>query len=719
MIDRSIWAAVVTGLVLGFTSGHAAELHLPQQRTAYYASEPIEMAISGLASAKENRLEIVPLARGMKPLTRTIRGDGTTMLLLLAPGSLAVGEYELRLEGKPAAKISISAGVQRSPMLLSATVSNPSAMRANFLVGNAFNFGLFDAAGRPSLDVQGRRSQGMQVFDNAVRSDLPTLVYMYWTGYVTHKPFGSEKSWAAADMAEATRLLSLHTAQRLRRYRSNLLMIGTLDEPGLSWGKTPAGGMASGFPNWDEEAWYIKRGWRYTQDPASGSDSDWMQYMRIRCSILREVNAQARKDLQAFLPCVPFSTDLYAPQAIMDGTDPLNQQINDIPSSHVFLDWGCGKLGAHGGLYLEKSDNPSRKIAHAMNGQLFAPVVAQPNQKNAYRLMLNAMLAAGLHSNWWLNPTGMNPEDLAWVNEPALRFGGLFQAFRPEGHDVAVLWSFTEAAMRQKEVTAREARKKTGEQIKLMIAAMPDIPGATDKQVEINAYNVGGNYKEQVLTLHQAISRAGFPAHVLHQRVLAEQLDKYRVLCIVGQTFPFPPEVQAVLQHWVDRGGQIVCDATTTVKLPNALVTRVDLRDPGFRWTAYFNKAERKDHPFKSEREASFYLTNWFMDELARQATPIIRETLQKTRARPVLRTTSPHLAVDRHMAGKAQMICVMNAYEKLPDIPPMQRYPLYNHAEFEAELHLPEIPPGHVVYCVSGSTWSDVRKVSDVNKKL
>ena len=69
-------------------------------------------------------------------------------------------------------------------------------------------------------------------------------------------------------MVEATRLLNFHTAQRLRRYRRNIALIGTLDEPGLSWGKTPAGGMASGFPNWDEEAWYAKRGdWLLSQTP--------------------------------------------------------------------------------------------------------------------------------------------------------------------------------------------------------------------------------------------------------------------------------------------------------------------------------------------------------------------------------------------------------------------------------------------------------------------
>jgi len=42
------------------------------------------------------------------------------------------------------------------------------------------------------------------------------------------------------------------------------------------------------------------------------------------------------------------------------------------------------------------------------------------------------------------------------------------------GHDVAVLWSFTEAAMRQKAMAAKRPPRRMGEQIKLMIAALPE-----------------------------------------------------------------------------------------------------------------------------------------------------------------------------------------------------------------------------------------------------
>jgi hypothetical protein len=696
----------------------AAELILPQNRTAFYCSEPIELAVAGLKKDEAATVEFVPNNKGLKVVSIKITGDGSTVAGVLPTLALAPSAYTLRLNGKDAGKITISSGVNNSPMLLSATVGSPKEAGANFFLGNAFGFGLLDPQGRPALDVRGRRSTGLQAFDNAVRDNLPTVVYMYWTGYVTHKPFGSEKSWPAADMIEATRLLNFHTAQRLRRYEKNIVSVGTLDEPGLSWGKTPAGGMASGFPNWDEEGWYFRHGWTYSQDPASRGDADWMKYMTVRCGIMKEVNAQAKKDLKAVWPGAVFSTDLYAPQAVMDGTDPLNQQANDIPSSHVFLDWGVGKLGALSRLYLEKAHQPEAKIAHAMNGQLFGAPVPQPNQRNAYRLMLNAMLAAGLSSNWWLNPTGMKNEDLAWVNEPAQRLGGLFAQFSPKDHDVAVLWSFTEICMREKAITAREAKKKTREQIKLMIASLPDVPGAKDKLVDVNAYNVGGNYKEQVLGMHQALARAGYPAHIVHERIVTpELLSRYKSLVIVGQTFELPTATKKTIADWQAKGGTVVVDETTTVKFEKALVTKAGFRDPAFRWGAYFALAEKKDHPFKNNREASVYHTNWFMDEQVRKAVAPLRETMRKAESRRVIETESVHLAAEKHTAGEAALYMVINAHDKLPDIPADSRHVLYNYAPHDATFTLKGIRPGSVVWCIEGQDWKKIHQIKDADK--
>jgi hypothetical protein len=714
---RALWPALAFALLLA-PRAQAAELILPQNRTAFYSTEPVELAVAGLKKGEKTALDIVPASKGLKTHSFPVPGNGSTVLAVLPAGALAPSAYTLRLGGKDAGKITVSAGGDPDTVLMSATVGNPRQAGANFLLGNAFGFGLLDPLGQPAKDLRGRRSSGMQAFDNAVRDNLPTVVYMYWTGYVTHKPFGSEKSWAAKDMMEATRLLSFHTAQRLRRYNENIVMVGTLDEPGLSWGKTPAGGMASGFPNQDEEEWYAKRGWKYTQDPASRPAADWMKYMTVRCAIMKEVDHQAKKDLKSIWPEMKFSTDLYAPQAVMDGTDPLNQQINDIPSSHVFLDWGVGKLGGLSGLYLEKAHHPTSKIAHAMNGQLFSASVPQPNQRNSYRLMLNAMLASGLYSNWWLNPTGMTNEDLAWVNEPVSRLGPLFHAFDPKGHDVAVLWSFTEICMREKDVTAREAKKKTGEQIKLMIASLPDIPGAKDKLVDINAYNVGGNYKEQVLSAHQALARAGYPAHILHERILnAKVLDRYKTLVIVGQTFDLPADLKKIIDLWTVKGGTVIVDETSKVKFERTVVTKADFRDPAFRWGAYFGLAEKKDHPFKNNREASLYHTNYFMDEQVRKAVAPLKESMKKTRSQPAIDTDSIHLAAEKHTFGPASLYMVINAFEKLPDIAADKRYWLYNYAPHETTFTLKGIKPGSAVYCIEGQDWKKAREVKDADK--
>ena len=53
--------------------------------------------------------------------------------------------------------------------------------------------------------------------------------------------------------------------------------------------------MATGFPNWDEEDWYAKRGWKYTQDPACRDDADWMKYLTVRCAIMKEITPRRRR----------------------------------------------------------------------------------------------------------------------------------------------------------------------------------------------------------------------------------------------------------------------------------------------------------------------------------------------------------------------------------------------------------------------------------------
>lgn len=697
----------------------AAELVLPENRNTYFAREAVEIAVAGLPAGTAAKVEFVPKQETVGVLLCELLGDGSTVVAKLPPYSLTPGEYTLKLDGKEAASLKIASGTNVSTMLLSQTIGWNDLQKAgaNFVLGNSFSFGLLTPDGKALTEgLRGRRSAGLNAFEQAMAMDLPTICYMYWTGYVTHKPWGSEKSWAEPKMIETMRLFNFHTAQRLRRYREGIVSVGCLDEPGLAWGKTPAGGMASGFPNWDERQWYESRGWQYTDDIASRDAADWMRYMTVRCAIMKENMDQAKRDLKTVWPEMLFSTDLYAPQAVMDGTDPMNQEVNEVPSTHVFMDWGYGKLGVIGALYLEKAHQPTAKIAHAMNGQLFGKLVPQPQQRDAYRAMLNGMLAAGLQSNWWLNTGGMSNEDLAGINEPGQRLGPLFLGMSPGGHDVAVLWSFTEIAMREREISAKEAKKKTGEQIKLMIASLPENTAMKEGQLDINAYSVGGNYKEQVLSVHQALSRAGYPAHIIDERLLPRgALTKYKTLVVVGQTFDLPADAMQSLNAFAAAGGRIVIDRKTTVKLPSATTTEADFTDPAYRWTPLF-VADKKG--FKTPREASYFQTNYFMDEQVRKAVEPLKRTMRETNSRPVIVTDSPHLAAERHSGGEGELLMVLNGFERLPDIGENDEYFIYNYAPYEARYTLQGIDPKSAVYLIEGTDWRKTKRVTDFDQE-
>jgi hypothetical protein len=684
---------LLTAGALGAQGTPPPSLVLPQNRSALYAQESLELAVAGLAPGAAASVELVPQEKRLTPLRFDVRGDGSTVTVRLPPFALAPGTYTLGLDGKPAGKLTVASGVVNSSMLLSQTGGDLDKGAGNFIVGNAAGFGLLGPDGQPSRSVRGQRSGGLQYWDGAVAQNRPTILYQYWTGYTFHKPWGPEKSWAGPDETEAMRLMTLHVAQQLRARAKNLAGVGTIDEPGLSWGRTPAGHDATGYPNWDEQAYYEKRGWSFTDNPASRPDSDWMKYLTLRCGIIKEAQGQAKQDWQTVIPGVAFSTDLYAPTAIMDGTDPLNQEVNDIPTSHVFDDFYYGKLGIIGGLYLEKAHDPLSKVAHAMNGQLVGKPVPQPQQRATYHLMLNALLAGGIQSNWWLNTGGMTDADLAAVNEPGQRLGPLFLGMNLGGHDVAVLWGFTELAMREKAPTAR---------------------AATLKEANADAYRVGENYTASVLAAHQALSRAGYPAHVVHEKLLPRGILKnYRALVVIGQTFAFPPDVQKAIAEFQAGGGSVVVDRSTTLAIPGALVTEGDFKEVGRRQA----EATPKPAPAKPDKTSAYVESNFFKDEWARKGAPLVRETMARTKARPAFTSDSVFLAGERHQGGQGALYMVLNGYEKLPEIGAEEVYYPYNYAPLQATYTLGGIKPGSAVYRIEGLDWKTVTRVEDASR--
>ncbi len=720
MTRRSLM--MVIGLMWWLAAGsltHAAEVLLPAGLSTCYTRQPLELAVAGLSAGESVELTLTPAGAAQPTLTIPVvgphsegnsGGGGGTVIMTLPAYALAPGSYAVALAGKPQLKLTIARGAWPSTLYVGQT-GGPNHGLATFHLTNAFDFGIAAPDGtapHPQPRSRGRYARWEQL----VASELPAILYMYWTGYVLHKPWGIHKEWASADMIENMRLFNFHIAQRMRRFDHLLISIGSLDEPGLPWGRTPAGGSASGFTGWNVAQWMAQRGQTWTDDPGSLSDPDFRTYMQLRARMLREAFEHASADIKTVWPTAVYATDAYAPQAVGDGTDPMNQTANDIPTTHVFADYGIGKLGVLAGLYVEKAHDPTSKVAHAMNGQLFGARVPQPQSRYAYHLMQNVLLAAGLDSNWWLNYGGMAPDDLTAVNEPAQRVGPLFVEMSPRAHDVAVLWSTTEIWLRVKDVMRREAVKKTGEQIALMVADLPEGVGNADGSMNVNAYNIGGNYKGEVLATHMALSRAGYPAHILHEDRLASMLQQYKVLVMVHQTFPLPAEKQQALTAWIAGGGTLLLDESSTVQIPGAVrFAAPSLVNQGYQWSARFEKAAQAQGA--GARDASYATTNHFMESFSRTAAPLLGQALASTKARQVLRADTTELACERHVGGEGSLVMVINGCEKLPaDRPDDQPYDIWNYAPYAATYTLPQVQPGEVVYCIEGLDWRTVSQI-------
>lgn len=692
--------------LLAMLPAWGAELVLPQNRAAFFSEEAIELAVAGLAKGASAAVEVTPASKTASPLRFSVTGDGSTVTMALPPYALAPDSYTLKLDGKDAGKLTVASGVRQSTMYVSQTARAWS----NFAVSNAFGFGLLDNQGLPLLDVRGRKSTSMNGYEQGIATNQPQLCYMYWTGYVTHKPFGTEKSWANAQMQDSMRLLNIAVAQRLRKFGKATLSIGSLDEPGLSWGATPNGGMASGFPNWDEKPWYEAHGWKYTQDIANQSDADWMKYMKARCHILGESFQQARDDIKMCWPQAIYSTDAYALHAIMDGTDSLNQLPNDIPSSHVFFDFFGGPISVPGQIQLEKATIPQAKLAHAMNGQL---VGERGTMRPLYSLLMNGMLQGGIHSNWWLNTGGMTAQDLDAVNKPAATIGPLFQGMELKGYDVAVLWSYTEIAMRQKDMAAQESSKQSGKQITLMLP-LPDAGEQKEFSVNSNAYEVGQRYTDPVLGAHQVLRRAGYPAQIIDECLIpGGALKNYKVLVIMGQTFPLPKPIMDGIAAFVKKGGVVVTDKSTTVKFPGAVLFDVDyspnaLRTRDFKASAQAKAAANKHDA--SQFETIEVVNNAFF----RQGVAPMKAALVKTPAKPVVASTALDLSVDKQTAGQGALISVLNGHEELPQVAEDKLYPRYNPASYTASYTLPGLKKSDAVYCIEGIDWMTTNKLTD-----
>ena len=101
----------------------AATLILPQNRSAFYADETIELAVAGLSNGEQAKLELQPAQPGNESVPLEFVGTDGTVIESLPPFSLAPGTYKLVLDGvaQPTG-LTVSTGVLPSTFLLSNAV---------------------------------------------------------------------------------------------------------------------------------------------------------------------------------------------------------------------------------------------------------------------------------------------------------------------------------------------------------------------------------------------------------------------------------------------------------------------------------------------------------------------------------------------------------------------------------------------------------------------
>jgi hypothetical protein len=266
-------------------------------------------------------------------------------------------------------------------------------------------------------------------------------------------------------------------------------------------------------------------------------------------------------------------------------------------------------------------------------------------------------------------------------------------------------------AMRQKAMAAQESAKGNGEPIKLLVP-LPVEGGVAQAELETDAYEVGRAYTQPIVNLHQALMRAGYPAHIVDERVLPARLGHYKVVFVNGQTFELPANVRQALASFVQGGGTVLAGRSTTVDLPGAIVHDVDMSSDTVRARELL--WQRDADAAATKCEASAFRTSHCFSAPVREAAHELKEVLRGTGARPVLESNDVDLLAERHVCADGALYMVLNVHEQYPQVADDEEYPRYNFAPATATYTLPGIKPGSAVYLIEGLAWNSVRRIEN-----
>ncbi|MFW6163212.1 MAG: hypothetical protein ACODAJ_10625 [Planctomycetota bacterium] len=649
--QRLIAAAVLllATMVLG-RAGERSRVLLPAMRQAYEQDESIEVAVylADLDAEREVALKAEP--GGLALATRQTSAGESTLAVTLPPNALKPGRYTLSadVQGVQPATLDVGPAVRPTRFFTGGT-GRESVAKHNVTgyFGNCFGPTWVNPHGKTPWDQLDpdplRPHRSLRVFEDALRDGVGAECYLYWSGYITHKPWNVNNSWSDPDIVRLTEHVTALTAQRLRRFPS-VWAVSPFDEPGLAWSLDRLGRMATLWPNdYQRQQFTAETGIPLPADIATLSEADFIAYLKWRCRIMGRVYDRSKAIWRAIAPEAVWAPNIYAGTCVNDGAYPLNGRGSDLLSTHSFSDWHGGKQIMAFHCNLERAAGRDKKVLFGVNGLLhFDPV---PDDPVPYEVRTHYLLCQNLGGVWFLNHKAA-VDDLAPLHARLRRLGDFFWKLRPVTPDTALLFSISETALRMRDTIAE-----------------PD-HGPAD------CYRVKERVGLANSALFSALYRAGYPCDVVIEEEIEEgTLAGRKALWLtLLEHETLPDGVLAAIRRFQLRGGRVLLDKTSAGMadhIPDAVQTGVDFSTFVDHTAPAWTLPEDAPPAERTRKQGNAY-----QEQPIDDAVPLVREVMQDALGEPDVACSHPRLVPHVLRGGEATFYAVVNDVRNRPAEP-------------------------------------------------
>ncbi|MBI2190779.1 MAG: hypothetical protein HYU36_02190 [Planctomycetes bacterium] len=620
---------------------------------------------------------------------------GHTLLFQVAASLFRPGDYvfRVRTETSSAEKtIRIVSDVPPTHFLVS--MSSPATWEDNIRLGSTFS--LVDSTTSQKIDGQGMpvldpltASQLQNRLDKVLGAGLMAYNYQMWGGYINFQPFFPNASWNDPAIVETAMQAAELSAQRIRRF-PNFISCAGMDETGLGWGLHPSGKLVTHFPDPFQRNEYEGRiGKKLPADPRDLPDKEYLDWCRWRCGIIGRFMANAKTHFQRVPHRIPWGPLIYTSWDIHDGEYPLNASSSDVRNTHAFASWaGVYRMAAD--LSLEKAGWRRQPLCFDTNVSFWT--FNQPPDSLMADVMTNYLLSEGVTRTWYLS--FQKAEALGNSIARLRKYGDFFLRIQPEARPVAILYSFTEAALRLKGL------------------------GPADSSDRF--YQTSQGYLHECTSAWLACLRAGHPADIVIEEEIEQGiLDGRKVILLPGLRHPLPPSVGGKLSAFVRAGGSVYLDSTATENLPASERLPFDYSGIYTGMSRISSEAHEKSKadPLTASRIQDRAVFDTWIDK----ALPDFRAALNASAGLPEVASSEPHVLAAKSVSGEGVYYLVFNDVHRRPSKPDLDMTAADGKADkvfpcisWEAvpgvELTFHGLKPKAAVYIIEGRGWDSTQ---------